>query len=79
MFARKEMCFSLLEVTVLAVITPLMACVFCFVFMAVQRKTSWSQRSMLISHLLVMGLIPIWGCVGFFTDAVGLHSKMEFW
>ena len=43
-FARKEMCFSLLEVTVLAVITPLMACVFCFVFMAVQRNTSWSQR-----------------------------------
>ena len=52
---------------------------FCFVFLWIQKMTKWSAKGFLIGHLLAMGAIPAWGCVGFFTEAVGLHHKAEFW
>lgn len=72
-------CFSLLETTVLAVVVPACAMAFCFVFLWIQKMTKWSAKGFLIGHLLAMGAIPAWGCVGFFTEAVGLHHKAEFW
>ena len=34
---------------------------------------------MLVLNLLLLSLIPLWGCVGFFNDEFGLHTQGEMY
>jgi len=78
-FAQREMCFPIAEVTILAIVVPFCAMLGCLIFMWVRNRFKVSFKTLLMWNLLLMSLIPIWGIVGFFTDKVGLRTKAEFW
>lgn len=78
-FAQRDMCFPITEVTILAIVVPFSAFVGCLFFMWIRNRFKVNFKTLLVTNLLLMAIIPVWGIVGFFTDKVGLRTKAEFW
>ena len=79
LFASRELCMGALELSALAVIVPLFAAVGGHAWHAVQVKTGWSSKRVLVLNLLFLAALPLWGCVGFFTTAFGLRKPVELY
>ena len=79
LFASRELCMGALELSALAVIVPLFAAVGGYAWHAAQVKTGWSSKFVLVVNLMFLAVLPLWGCVGFFTTAIGLRKPVELY
>ena len=77
LFASRELCMDQLSLSLLAVVVPLFAAVGGVAWLRFQRHTAWSSKSVLVANLLCLGVLPLWGCVGFLSDDFGLRSASE--
>ena len=77
MFAVREMCMGSIKILGLAVIVPLFAGIGNFVWLKIQGILGWSTKKTLVINLLLLGCLPLWGCIGFFTDKIGLQTEIE--
>ena len=68
-----------LELSALAVIVPLFAAVGGYAWHAAQVRTGWSSKRVLVLNLLFLAVLPLWGCVGFFTTSIGLRKPAELY
>lgn len=79
LFASRELCMGALELSALAVIVPLFAAVGGYAWHAAQVRTGWSSKRVLVLNLLFLAVLPLWGCVGFFTTSIGLRKPAELY
>lgn len=65
---------------ILAVIlAPLASLVGNFICYHFQRLTKATSKAMVVGLLLLLSLIPVWGALGLWTRAVGLHNLWEIY
>jgi UMF1 family MFS transporter len=62
-----------------SVIVPLFAAVGGYAWHAAQVRTGWSSKRVLVLNLLFLAVLPLWGCVGFFTKSIGLRKPAELY
>ena len=79
MFAYHELCMDPLLLALIAIIVPFTAIGGGYAWFRFQRKYGWTSKSVLVLNLLLLSLIPLWGCVGFFNDEFGLHTQGEMY
>ena len=79
LFASRELCMGLISLITLAIIVPLFAGVGNFVWLRIQRKMGWTTKQTLVINLLLLGCLPLWGCIGFFTGSIGLQTEWELY
>jgi hypothetical protein len=54
-----------------ATIVPLVAAFGGYAWFRMQMYYGWSTKAVLVINLIFLSWIPLWGCVGFFSDTVG--------
>ena len=79
LFASRELCMGTVELSLLAVMVPLFAAIGGFAWFKFQQRTGWSSKSVLVLNLGLLAVLPLWGCVGFFTESVGLRNPSELY
>jgi len=79
MFAYHELCMDPLLLALIAIIVPLTAVFGGYAWLRFQKRFGWSSKSVLVLNLMLLALIPLWGCVGFFTDDYGLQTQGEMY
>lgn len=79
LFASRELCMGILSLIILAIIVPLFAAIGNFVWLRIQRKMGWTTKQTLVINLVLLGCLPLWGCIGFFTGSVGLQTEVELY
>jgi len=68
-----------LLLALIAIVVPFTAIGGGYAWFRFQRRYGWTSKSVLVLNLLLLSLIPLWGCVGFFTDKFGLHTQGEMY
>ena len=68
-----------LLLALIAIVVPFTAIGGGYAWFRFQRRYGWTSKSVLVLNLLLLSLIPLWGCVGFFTDEFGLHTQGEMY
>ena len=79
MFAYHELCMDPMLLALIAIIVPLTAVFGGYAWLRFQRWFGWSSKSVLVLNLMLLALIPLWGCVGFFTEDYGLQTQGEMY
>ena len=70
-----ELCMDPMLLALIAIIVPLTAVFGGYAWLRFQRRFGWSSKSVLVLNLMLLALIPLWGCVGFFTEDYGLQTQ----
>jgi UMF1 family MFS transporter len=60
-----------------AMIVPLFAAIGGYAWFRFQRYSGWSTKAVLVTNLFLLSWLPLWGCVGFFSDSIGLRTAPE--
>ena len=68
-----------LELSALAVIVPFFAALGGYAWHALQKKTKWSSQTVLVINLMFLAVLPLWGCIGFFSTDIGLRNPQELY
>lgn len=79
LFASRELCMGALELSALAVIVPFFAALGGYAWHALQKKTKWSSQTVLVINLMFLAVLPLWGCIGFFSTDIGLRNPQELY
>ena len=79
LFAYRELCMSALSLIVLSIMVPLFAAVGGYLWLKFQTEFGWGAKDILVLNLGLIALLPLWGCLGFFTEEVGLHHPWELY
>eukprot|EP00163_Fabomonas_tropica_P034047 TRINITY_DN9284_c0_g5_i1.p1 TRINITY_DN9284_c0_g5~~TRINITY_DN9284_c0_g5_i1.p1 ORF type:complete len:612 (-),score=126.14 TRINITY_DN9284_c0_g5_i1:103-1938(-) len=79
LFAAEELCMTSAELGIIALIPPLTAFFGNYAFLLIQRKGGFQTKTMLITNLLLLAFLPLWGLLGFATDNIGLRNKWEMY
>jgi len=79
LFASRELCMGLISLIILAIVVPLFAGIGNFVWLRIQRKMGWTTKQTLVINLVLIGCLPLWGCIGFFTSSIGLQTEAELY
>ena len=59
----------------IAIIVPLTAVFGGYAWLRFQRRFGWSSKSVLVLNLMLLALIPLWGCVGFSPKTTGCRRR----
>lgn len=78
-FASRELCLGLVPVSSLAMLVPLFAAVGGYAWFKFQTHSGWSTKAILVTNLCLLALLPLWGCVGYVSDSVGLRTAPEMY
>ena len=79
LFASRELCMGTVELSLLAVLVPLFAAIGGIAWFKFQQHTGWSSKSVLVLNLCLLAVLPLWGCVGFLNETVGLRDPAELY
>ena len=77
LFCSTKLGLSALETFIVALLFPLSAIFGNFLLLTIQKKWHFSTKSILISCLALMSLLPIYALIGAFNDKIGLVNKWE--
>ena len=78
-FASRELCLGLVTLSSMAMIVPLFAAVGGYAWYRFQCYSGWSTKRVLVINLMLLAILPLWGCVGFFSENVGLRTGEEMY
>lgn len=78
-FASRELCLGLVALSSMAMLVPLFAAAGGYAWFKFQMYSRWSTKAILVTNLCLLALLPLWGCVGFFSDSVGLRTAQEMY
>ena len=80
LFGREELDMEDSELIYIALIVPLMALAGNYLFLTIQRKGNFKSKSMLVTNLLFLMLLPLYGLLGFIdASPIGLRQKWEIY
>ncbi|KAJ3275199.1 Autophagy protein 22 [Terramyces sp. JEL0728] len=81
LFFQTELGISQIGLVIVAIISPIAAILGNYFFNQFKQKTRKSTRSILIIQLIMIGILPIWGLIGFFTpkNTFGLQAQWEIY
>ena len=78
-FASRELCLGIVTLSAMAMIVPLFAAVGGWAWFKIQCSTGWSTKSVLVLNLCLLAILPMWGCIGYFSEDVGLRTAPEMY
>jgi UMF1 family MFS transporter len=78
-FGKTSLEMTASECVILATITPVFALIGVFFFHKIQGIFRFSTKTMLLSILVLMALIPAYGAIGLATTKFGIHHKIELY
>ncbi len=78
-FAHTEMGVPYDKLIIAVLLSPFCSFLGNAFFYILQKWTKLASKSILVILLGLMGLIPIWGILGFFTTSIGLHNQWEIY
>jgi len=76
-FAQRDLCASTTTLLAVAIEVPFFAAVGNWAFHKLHQGSGWETKTMLTLNLAILAVLPVWGILGFFTDAVGFQNEWE--
>jgi UMF1 family MFS transporter len=79
LFANRELCMGILELAALAILVPICAAIGGYYWFRFQAYSQWTNKAILVTNLTFLSMLPLWGCVGFFSKTIGLRTPTELY
>lgn len=79
LFAQQDLCMGPSEMVFIALLIPACAAAGNYGFLAFQRITGLSLKTMLVTNLYFFFGLALWGCTGLLNNTFGLHQKWEIY
>ena len=76
-FAQRDLCAGTTTLLAVAIEVPFFAAVGNWAFHKLHVGSGWETKTMLTLNLSILAFLPVWGILGFLTEAVGFQNEWE--